>query len=215
MTVKSITQIADHQVVADSRLPAQYAGAPGIYPNFLGGDDISGWTGTLYSFVQTGQDIENIMISMLNERGLLTAEGVNLDRIGQIVGQDRQGNTDEVYLGVIGAQIAENNSDGTADNLISISQVLLGTQLQFVSLKEIYPAKVMIDIGVSNPIVVPNNNDAVAAAIVGAKAAGVGVDLSIVVTDNYFAFDSDTGTGSNGFSTTLNDTGGNYTNIIS
>jgi len=209
MTVKSITQITDHQELADSRLPAQYAEAPGKYPNFLGADDISGWTGTLYSFTQPAQDLENIMISMLNERGLTTSVGVNLDRIGQIVGQDRQGNNDEDYLSIIGAQIAENNSDGTADELLSISKVLLGDQFISIEIKEGFPATAIIDIEVTDPITTPNNNEAVAAAIQGAKAAGVGVYLEIF-TENYFAFDSDSSAGSLGYGNLDFDTNVSY-----
>jgi len=157
MTVKSITEITDHQTAADGRLPAQYEEAPGIHPNQWGPDLISGWTGTIFSFVDVAQDMENIMIKMLAERSLLTAEGVNLDRLGAIVGQSRDGLSDTDYLNQIIGRIAQNNSDGTGNNLLNITSILLGDNLQQIELFEIFPAKVMIDYFVGIPIIVDSS----------------------------------------------------------
>ncbi len=214
MTVKAITPITDHADVAISRLPQQYKDASAKYPAFWQAEPASGWEGLLQSLISPAQGFETIANEMLNERSLTTSVGVNLDRIGQIVGQDRQGLDDAAYLGTISAQIAENNSDGTANELLAITEALLADDFISVEIKELFPAKAVIDIAVTDPLVTPNNNSAVVSALAGAKLAGVDIDVEIYVADNYFAFDSDTAIGSNGFSTTLNDTGGNYTNII-
>jgi hypothetical protein len=215
MTVKSITPITDHADVAISRLPQQYKDASAKYPAFWQAEPASGWEGLLQSFISPAQGFETIANQMLNERSLTTSEGVNLDRIGQIVGQDRQGLDDASYLGTIGAQIAENNSDGTANELLAIAEALLADDFISVEIKEMFPAKAVIDIGVTDPLLVPNNNSAVVSAMEGAKLAGVDIDVEIYVADNFFAFDSDTSSGSAGFATTDNpEDGGNYTTII-
>lgn len=215
MTVKSILPILDHADVAVSRLPQQYKDPSKKYPAFWQPELASGWEGLIQSLVSPAQNFETIANEMLNERGLTTSEGVNLDRIGQIVGQDRQGLDDTAYLATIGAQIAENNSNGTADELLSISQVLLGDDFISAEIKEMFPAKATIDIGVTDPLPDPNNLGAVTSAVDGAKLAGVDINVEIYVADNFFAFDSDTSSGSAGFATTDNpEDGGNYTTII-
>jgi len=215
MTVKEITIIADHAELAIERLTQIYKDPVKQYTVSWSADLKSGWEVMVHAFAIPSQSLENVMASMLADRGLDTAGGVNLDRIGQIVGADRQGNTDEDYKIIISGQIAGNNSDGTARDLLAITKILMADEFLTVAIKELFPAKVAVDIGIPLPLVVPNNTGRVLSGLLEAKVAGVDIDVEIVVDDNYFAFDSDTAIGSNGFSTTLNDTGGNYTNIIS
>lgn len=159
MTVKSITEITDHAGVALSRLPQQYKDAIKKYPAFWQPGLASGWEGLLQSFISPAQNFETIANEMLNERGLLTGEGVNLDRIGQIVGQSRDGLDDDAYRGTITAQIAENNSDGTAANLLAIADLLLGPELRDLSIREFYPAKARIEYFVENQYTIDGTND--------------------------------------------------------
>jgi hypothetical protein len=216
MTVKDITIISDHADLAIGRLTQIYKDPVKKYSVLWSPDLKSGWEVMIHAFAIPSQSLEDIMGEMLADRGLDTAGGVNLDRIGQIVGSDRDGNTDEDYRIIIAAQIAGNNSDGTARDLLGITQVLMADEFINSSIKELFPAKVVIDIGVELPLVEPNNTARVLSGLLEAKLAGVDIDVELVVDDNYFAFDSDTSVGANGFSTTDNpSTGGNYTNIIS
>jgi len=215
MTVKDITIIPDHADLAIGRLTQIYKDPVKKYSVSWSPDLKSGWEVMIHAFAIPSQSLEDVMGDMLADRGLDTAGGVNLDRIGQIVGADRDGNTDEDYEIIIAAQIAGNNSDGTARDLLGITQVLMASQYTGAYIKEVFPAKVVIGVEVAIPLPDPNNVARVASGLEEAKVAGVDLDIEMAVADNFFAFDSDTSTGSAGFATTDNpEDGGNYTTII-
>lgn len=146
MTVKQIVEITDHSLDGYNRLQQQYKDPPATLsiPS-IGPGLFNGWRGLLNAFIVPAQEFETIANKMLNERGITTSEGVNLDRIGEIVGVDRAGNTDEVYVTLIVGQIAENNSDTTARDLLAIATILIGPDLRDLSIKEIFPAKAVLD----------------------------------------------------------------------
>lgn len=207
-----ITQITDHQEIAFQRLPDRFRDLEQLYPAFWRAGLCTGWEGLLFSLVEPAQQLEDIMFDMLAAMDLSNAAGVQLDRIGQIVGQPRNGLVDADYLVQIQAQISENNSDGTANNLMTISTLVLGVDALSVLIKEVFPAKAVIGVGTDTT---PDNIARLVEPLQGAKVAGVGLDIEIFVDDNYFAFDSDSGAGSAGFATTANpEDGGNYTTII-
>lgn len=161
MTVKDITIIPDHADVAISRLTQIYKDPVKKYSVSWSPDLKSGWEVMVHAFTIPSQSLENVMGDMLADRALDTAKGVNLDRIGQIVGQDRQGLDDVDYLTQIQAQIAENNSDGTGNNLLVIAGLILGPIAKFLSIKEMFPAKVILDVGVidTNHLIVTSENN--------------------------------------------------------
>lgn len=189
MSVEQITEITDHAADAVDRLPQVYKDAPKTWTGFWAGTpDATAWETVLRAFAGPAQDLETVMNSMLNERDLDSAEGVNLDRIGQIVGEPRQGDTDEVYRDRIIGQIAENNSDGTAANLIDITTIQVDDELEDLIVFEAFPAKVRIYIFVNgtdhNPLSLVESLDS-------AKAAGVGLFLIRATFADYFGFSSD------------------------
>lgn len=71
------------------------------------------------------QGIENALAQLLTQRTLDTAAGANLDVIGAIVGQPRNGLVDDDYRRYVRARIATNNSNGTTNNLIHIVKLIL------------------------------------------------------------------------------------------
>ena len=209
MTVKTVEDIDNHQEVADSRLPSQYASAPGVYPNKWGADQISGWEGTIYSLVGPAQTLEDIMEQVLTERSLSASEGVNLDKIGEIVGVDRQGDSDGDYKDKIVGKIAENNSDGTARDLIEITTILLGDELVRVIIAEDFPAKIRIYVFVNGT---DHNPVGLLESLQRAKAAGVGLPSLVRGSETYFGFSSDPS--ASGFATIGGGGGGNYSTLI-
>jgi hypothetical protein len=139
--------------------------------------------------------METVLNNMLALRGIYTAEGVNLDRIGQIVGQDRGGETDARYRELIVGKIAENNSDGTAKELLTIVEIILGDLLTGpLGVQEFFPAKVRVEYGLDegetgvDPQLVQRSMEK-------AKVAGVGASTLRYVTGDYFGFDSDASAG--------------------
>lgn len=76
--------------------------------------------GTLTAFVEQIQDLENSGFELLNERGLLTAVGAQLDGVGAIVGEDREGRSDDEYRLAIRVRILRNLSDSTPEDILTI-----------------------------------------------------------------------------------------------
>ena len=196
MAVNSVSPITDHADVAISRLPQKYKDPAKTWT--WDGGDASAWEVVLQSFVKPAQDMETVLNNMLSLRGLYTATGVNLDRIGQIVGQDRGGETDDRYRELIVGQIAENNSDGTARDLLTIIEVILGDLLTgSLGVQEFFPAKVTVEYGLDEGET-GVDPELVHQSIEKAKVAGVGVSTLRYVTGDYFGFDSDASAGGYG-----------------
>lgn len=189
MAVKEIARIADHYEAAISRLTAILKDCPKNLAVSWSAEKVSGWEALLYAFVKQAQSLEDLMIDMLNNRSLATAEGVNLDRIGEIVGASRAGLEDSDYRLIIYSQIAANNSKGRADDVMNALKVLVGNG-PTLYWKDNFPAKFFIDqIGIGDPI--EDLNDAVS-TIDAAKAAGVGFSgFSFSNNDTYLGFQID------------------------
>lgn len=71
------------------------------------------------------QSTEDAFQQLLNERSIDTAIGVNLDNIGLIVGQLRNGYADDDYRRLVRARIATNMSDGSIERMIKIARLVI------------------------------------------------------------------------------------------
>lgn len=71
--------------------------------------------------VDPAQDIEDALQQLNLERFVDTADGEQLDIIGRIVGQEREGLSDADYRRYIRARIAANNSEGTIQDLLTVA----------------------------------------------------------------------------------------------
>lgn len=71
------------------------------------------------------QDAETIAHSLYENRTIENAVGVQLDGVGAIVGQPRNGLDDSFYRTQIKAKIAENNSEGTREEIINLAKLLV------------------------------------------------------------------------------------------
>ena len=90
------------------------------------------------------QDAEDALTSALLERFLADSTvGVQLDGIGQIVGQARSGLSDDDYRAFLRARILVNLSDGQPEELIEILQTMLGSTFD-VEVKEWFPAELSV-----------------------------------------------------------------------
>lgn len=85
-------------------------------------------------FLKQVQDLEDALFELITERTIDAAVGVQLDILGDIVGQpDRVGLSDDDYRTIIRARIKVNRSDGKAEQLIEIL-VLIATALSVLPL---------------------------------------------------------------------------------
>jgi hypothetical protein len=96
--------------------------------------------GLVKSYLQNIEKVEKIYEQLLNERGVFTAIGAQLDVIGTIVGQKRGGNADPEYRQDILNRIAINAADGTPEKIIEILKTITGSAKAQVF--EHYPANV-------------------------------------------------------------------------
>jgi hypothetical protein len=90
------------------------------------------------------QEIEAMLFDLLTERWLSTAVGEQLDGLGAIVGEDRQGRSDADYRIAIQARILINKSEGTPEQLIEIASLLASGSS--ITLREYFPASFTIEI---------------------------------------------------------------------
>jgi hypothetical protein len=125
-----ITQITTHETDALGRLIQQYKGKPNI-------------EALISVKALRMQELENAFYAIKDRLNIATQVGVQLDRIGDIVGQPRNGITDDViYRLFLNAKIGLNSSNGDAEKIISIWNLLSqSTQTQLI---ENFPAEISL-----------------------------------------------------------------------
>lgn len=131
--------------------------------------------GILDSILSQTDDIEGMFHALLEERTLLTAVGSQLDMVGSLVGEARQGRDDNLYRQSILTRISINTSTGTINDLLDIAKIYSGATE--VRLWEHYPAKTsMFVTGVSNIEGIQNTLQTAAPAGVGQIQVQVSVN---------------------------------------
>jgi hypothetical protein len=182
--VKSIDNITSHVTQAIHRLPEKNKDTPGNWDSLIG------------VLVNPAQDLEDIMQSMLDERSITTSEGVNLDRLGEWVGEPRLGRTDADFLLGIYGKISENNSEGTEkDVMLSVKRFVTADSYVFEDAGE-----ARFKITLTNPTY--PTDPRLYASIEATKVAGVGYTEFTTTPINYYGFSNDTG--AKGLSTIVN-----------
>lgn len=82
----------------------------------------------LGSWLSEVQALENASYDLLIKRSPATAEGATLDLLGKVVGQQRQGRTDEQYRLWIAARVLVNRSSGLLRQVLAIAAKLCNGQ---------------------------------------------------------------------------------------
>lgn len=96
-------------------------------------------------FLDQVQLAENALYELFTERTLDVAVGVQLDGLGDIVGQGRQDQTDGVYRRFIRVRILVNRSDGKLEQLYEIVILAMGND-PVVRIHEHYPAGMVVHV---------------------------------------------------------------------
>lgn len=133
------------------------------------------------------QDLEDAMWTLFGRLDLGTVSGIQLDGIGAIVGEPRQGKGDAEYLVYITARIGVNTSEGDIETVLDIWEII--TQCCTVQLIEVFPASIMLYM--TDPL----SSDAFAVIVLdllqGVVGAGIKVDfIEVYDPDEAFGFDS-------------------------
>jgi hypothetical protein len=155
-----ISKITDHSAESLKRLITQFRNKPRIEGMITAfSDQIQSLEDTLYDLGVTG-------------RSVFTAVGQQLDRIGEIVDQERPLNfSDEIYRIILLAKIGLNVSQGEIEAVIGVYGLI--TQASLVHLQEYYPAAVGL---FSNNQVDDDFVDMVYQFVSSVVGAGISVD---------------------------------------
>lgn len=144
------------------------------------------------------QEIEDTLFQLLLNRSIDTATGLQLEKIGLIVGLNRAGSqSDDAYRDLLLVQIQTNLSKGEINRFIGILKSF--TNSTTVKVTELFPAHVQAIFDGVAPDDIQNKMDAV-------LAGGVGLTLINSETIDYFGFEGDPD--ALGFSSVLDITSG-------
>lgn len=143
------------------------------------------------------QLLEDQVWNWWEQLDLETAPGVFLERIGDIVGEARQGREDEIYRLWIRARAKANRSAGSVPDMLEILELILpaGTVVEYVDLPyEIRDAEAYFIIYGNVPY--PDQVRAILESVVG---AGIQLDVTFITTDpaGTFSFEGGPGLGFN------------------
>lgn len=121
----------------------------------------------LSAFLDQVQDLENASFEVIENTTLANSEGAQLDGIGKIVGEERQGRSDADYQKALSARILVNISSGTIPELIAIVQAMVGLLIT-IMVTEASPAA--FDLTIDDSI---SEGAQTGAFVIEAKPAGV------------------------------------------
>ena len=157
------------------------------------------------------QEIEDAFYDLLTKRWIDSAEGAQLDIIGDILKTTRSGYSDDIYRIRIKAAIIRYTSLGRIEDLIAAFALL--TQAEKVLFKGVFPAKIrLIAYNATAPV---GTETEIRAAIEGAVAAGVGIESLVITNDTPFVFFGNPNPNGKGFGSSISGyVGGNFAKTI-
>lgn len=141
----------------------------------------------LCAFVDPAQETEDAAWQLLTERDLDTAVGAQLDMLGRLVGEAREGRADSEYRPFVRARVLINRSNGLPEEILRIVRVVTGSTVE-LHLREHFPAAFTVE--VVGPI--PFTPATLLRLLRASKAAGVRVllEYSLLPEEETFAFAS-------------------------
>lgn len=171
----ALTESTDHEERAAARLTGQFRRSVSV-------------VALLKSYVEQVQALEAAAFDVRDGVDLDAATGAQLDAIGKIVGESRQGRDDDTYRAYLRVRVHLNVSSGTRDQIIRLFQ-LLG--FESAVLVDQYPAAFVVQLyGVSDGL-----EETYAELLQEAAAAGVRVIFEYTTCPEAEAFTLDVGPG--------------------
>jgi hypothetical protein len=170
----------DHVAEALARLPMQFRGKPRIEAF------VRATTSSL-------QALEDASVQLLTAWVLDTAIGAQLDQLGVIVGQPRDGLSDADYRRILRARIAANRSDGIVEDLIQVARMVVYDDAAQIEVERQDHATILVRI---NGIALSAQTQATLFALLTlARAAGVRLVLesSLAAPGGTFTWDGTAG----------------------
>lgn len=177
----SIATISNHDEQAKNRLITQFRSKPNI-DAFLG------------VYTTEVQGLETIYFQLLENRSIDASVGTQLDLIGTILNETREGLSDSDYRLKLIAKIAANISQGTPEDMINIYKILM--QADQVELFEYFPGTIQLFASNTEPI---SAIQRIKDALNRTKASGVVIDSLVVINTPPFGFAEVSDLNSKGF----------------
>lgn len=129
--MSSLTQQTDHVGDGVDRLLEQFKDRPRI-------------VALLTAYLNQVQDLEDVLWELFLDRWISTAVGEQLNVIGRVVGEKRQGSLDDEYRAFLRARIRANRSVGLLAELVKIVALIQDDNLQVLA-REYDPAAVRLE----------------------------------------------------------------------
>lgn len=177
----NVTEISNHKEVALARLREQYKDLPNL-------------EALLVPMLIQIQELETVFIDLRDKRSIYDSVGAQLDAWGVVLNRARNGLSDSDYRLVLLGEVAVNVSKGTPEDMIQVFRIF--TQPTYVSLNEIFPAKLQLTSVGGVPI---GSVDDIKDAVRRACPAGVAIDLFTTAPGNPFVFLGDPDPNGRGF----------------
>lgn len=186
--MKNITYTAAHADEGVAKLIAQLRGKPRL-------------EGLLRSYLDQIQDLEDFYFDLYVLRSVDSAEDQQLDDLGDLVGQKRNGMQDDEYRLFVKARILANKSKGYNPTLLKIIRILNATTP--IKMREYYPKAVVYEVFApdANPMITSRD------LLQRAKASGVNLDYQASPQDYAHTLIGEW-SGGGGLVTTTNQRGG-------
>ncbi len=159
-----LEQVTDHEEQGYGLLLEQFSEKPRI-------------AAKLASYTQEVQELEDAAWGVRIGRFLDNAEGAQLDVIGNLVGQPREGRADNVYKVLIAGKIRVNWSRGRANDIIAVVRLVQGSENTH-RYRDVYPASLEIIfqndfVESDRDFVAPELARVIASLVSKARSAGV------------------------------------------
>jgi hypothetical protein len=136
----------------------------------------------LRSWLAEVQAVEDALWQVLTQRAINNAVGAQLDVLGRIVGQPREGLSDEQYRVWVAARALVMRSSGMVAQLFAIADKLMSAPMK---LEEYYPASQLLR---AQDVIDANIGRSIARMFATAKAGGVGTQFVWWATSPPFQF---------------------------
>lgn len=194
-------QVEDHCAVATGRLLQYLQNKPNL-------------EALLCEFLDPLNDLETAFFQLLNERTVDAAVGAQLDGIGEIVGETRDGRSDADYRRILKVRLLVLRSNGKREELLQILTTLLGSGVTILA-SEIYPAGLIYEIVEE----LTEDVDDVARFLGDAKGGGIRLYFKYALSPetDTFAFSSQTNaidtSSTRGFANAAQSTGGHLIGV--
>lgn len=119
-------------------------------------------TALLEGLLETGQEIETAILELRNQFNPLTASGAFLTALGEDVGEERGGRSDDEFRPAVLARIAINRSSGTWDELLRLARVLTGSTDDPIVASDVGGSQgAQAQIEITHPYIDPDTNSQV------------------------------------------------------